>query len=45
MRCGSIPSEIKRTENQRKTDERVFDPFDLKLRVTGIIRPPVSSIV
>ncbi len=43
MRCGSIPNEIKRTENHRKIDDRVFDPLDLKLRITCIIRPPVSS--
>ncbi len=39
-----MPSEIKRTENQRKIDDRVFDPLDLKLRFACMIRPPVSSM-
>ena len=45
MRCGSIPKEIKSTENQRKIDERLFDPLDLKLRLTCMIRPPVSALI
>ena len=40
MRWGSVPKEIKMTENQRNKDEKVFDPLDLKPLVTCMIRPP-----
>ncbi len=33
-----------RLKGQRKIDERVFDPLDLKLRVACMIRPPVNSM-
>ena len=39
-----MPREIKRIENQRKIDERVLDPLDLKLWVTCMIRLPDSSM-
>ena len=40
MRWGSVPKEIKMTENQRNKDEKVFDPLDLKPLVTCMIRSP-----
>ncbi len=36
--------EIKRKENQRKIDERVLDPLDLKPPVTCMTRPPTNAM-
>ena len=36
------PQRNKKTENQRKKDERVSDPLDVKLRVDLKLRLPLS---